>query len=100
MDLDGIVMVQVVVDILVVVKTLLQPTSQVHAVPGGGSPSSEYYVYILGATGGEGNGSQGNYRSLGGQSYVNPVATSYSDLGYHGPHQEVLTLIVVRLVDK
>lgn len=51
----------------------------------GGSPSSEYYVYILGAQGGEGNGAQGNYRSLGGQSYVNPVATSYSDLGYHGP---------------
>lgn len=51
----------------------------------GGSPSSEYFVYILGASGGEGNGAQGNYRSLGGQSYINPVATAYSDLGYHGP---------------
>lgn len=51
----------------------------------GGSPNTEYYVYILGTTGGESNGSEGNFRSLGGQSYVNPVATTYSDLGYHGP---------------
>ena len=78
-------MVQVVVDILVVVKLLLLVTLIILVPVMEVFPSSEYYVYILGASGGEGNGGQGNFRSLGGQSYINPVATAYSDLGFHGP---------------
>ena len=51
-----------------------------------GSPSNGYLAYILADNDQMiQQWNKGNYNCLGGQSYVNPVATSYSDLGYHGP---------------
>ena len=61
-----------------------QPAPGIPAVPG--EPSNGYLAYIWsGQRSDDPSQNKGTFDCLGAQSYVNPVASSYADLGYHGP---------------